>query len=753
MPAAIPAIITAAGQVIAGVAAYQVVATFVFNIALTALSMALSKKQRDPGPPAVNVSIRSTVEHRHLVVGTRRVGGSFVFYYTSSPSAAEPNKYLWYVVAYADHQCHALRDAWFDDRRIPGADIDPGGDVATEWTQGKVKIWSHLGTSAQTVDSQLDTAFTSWSSSDRLQGVCYRVIRMERDPVAFPSGAPQSVSSLVDGALLYDPRLDSTNGGSGSHRRDDPRTWEWGTNGAIGRNWALGVRWIISGGSVVNDTATRLVRYGLQADDSRIDDAYFAAAANISDEVLSGDNAPPSGSQPRYRLDLEASCGETRGEILDRALAAGAGELVYVHGKFRLYAGAYDAPTHSFTQDDLHGELEIDDITDEQERVNRVAATFFDGDQVFQQQTTPYRFNAAYDTQDGGRILQREIELFGVTNSYQAQRICEIELRKSRQMRRCTFRFGRKGMKVAAHETFSFSHSRYGWENRVFRCLTRKRERVPDGNGGIKLLTVITARAEHADIYADLETADYASGTSATNVIQSEAPDTPLSLTATPRALAIDFAWTLGTFWELHGIVELWEDDSGGTFATATKIWEGRGDGVRIRKIDLTTRDYWVTVRTIGGQRSGAYPSGSGVAAAAVLVDTPNIEPGAATETYADVDDYAGAAFGNNAVLQSFTITPSVDSDIEISGLAVADNILGDSGNFLAISVQPTGGSDTALSGSGTNDTSRQQHAYDANYAATGGQEITIKHKTLVGGGNPNIHVWQSSLRIAVVKR
>src|SRR5690606_10234386 len=46
------------------------------------------------------------------------------------------------------------------------------------------------------------------------------------------------------GIRLYDPRKDSTAGGSGSHRLDDQSTWEWTDNNAvIIYNILLGIRY------------------------------------------------------------------------------------------------------------------------------------------------------------------------------------------------------------------------------------------------------------------------------------------------------------------------------------------------------------------------------------------------------------------------------------------------------------------------------------------------------------------------------
>lgn len=630
MPQAVPAIIVAAGQAIAGVAVAKIVTAFVVNVALSYLSQALSKKAPDAGLPPVNVTVNDTVEWRHIVLGTRRVGGSFVDIRTSSGGADSPNKFLWYVVAYADHQCNALLDAYFDEFVVPAADINAGtGAVSTAWANGKVWIWSHLGTQAQTADAQMTSTFgsgggggTAWTSNDRLRGVAYRVIKMERDDTAFPTGPPDHVSSITEGALTYDWRLDSTNGGSGSHRMDNPSTW------SFSNNWARNVLWLLTGGSVVNDQATRLVKYGIKEDYARIDWPFWVAAANISDQTLTGANATPGGDEARYTLNAEFTCGQQRGEILDLAMAAGAAELVYVHGKWRLYAGAYDAPVHSFTQDDLRGDMDVEDTTDEEERVNRVSGIYVDPTQQWKEQTSAYRFNAAYDTQDKGREFPKEIDLRAVTSLFQVQRVTELELRKARKMRRNVFRFGRKGMKIAPHETFYFSHTRLDWVNREWRCVKRKRERGPDGG----IITVITARSEAASMYTDLLTADYSSGTSITNSIQSEAPEPPTSLTASGKPQAIEFTWSLGTFWTLNGITELWEYTANTPFSSATKIWEGRGTRVVITKADTTTRYYWVRMRTIAGQVSATEPASTGLAAAARRSETDDIEDDAATE-------------------------------------------------------------------------------------------------------------------------
>ena len=129
--------------------------------------------------------------------------------------------------------------------------------------------------------------------------------------------------------------------------------------------------------------------------------------------------------------------------------------------------------------------------------------------------------------------------------------------------------------------------------------------------------------------------------TAISNSIQSEPPEPPTSLSASAKPQAIEFNWSLGTFWTLNGITELWEYTANTPFSSATKIWEGRGTRVVITKADTTTRYYWVRMRTIGGQVSaefGVSLSGNGLGAAARTSDTGDITDAAATAVYAATD-------------------------------------------------------------------------------------------------------------------
>jgi hypothetical protein len=510
----------------AAVAAFVFAATKVIllTVALGAISRELVKKPSQNVPP-VNVTVRNPTENRRLVFGSVRVGGSFLFFDVSG----DKNKYLWYVIAVAGHQVEAIRDVWLDTQKIANADIG-GGDAGggevdnAAFFDGKVFIWKLLGGSSQTVQPDLNDAFAEWTTAHRCRGIALIVVRMEHDEEQFPQGPPQSATALVDGARCYDPRLDSNNGGSGTHRRGNPLTWEFT------RNPILHARHVLSGGSVHHDSSTRLRMYGLKEENARIPDSYFRIAADICDETLTGSVEPPDGPEPRYCCDIELSTGETPREWLEDILATCAGTLVNVHGQHRIYAGAYREPIHAFTEKDLYGALEIEDTFDHRRRYNQVAAVFRASDNAYEESTTKFRRDSAYVTQDGDREIPIEILLRGVTSRFQAERLAEIKLRQSRMMRSVNLTGALNLMRVAPYDNLTYTHARFGWAVRTFTCRERKLD-LREGAGTV----VLTCTREDEAVWNDLLTADYETGLSDTDTFQNEEPYPPVALQMFPE--------------------------------------------------------------------------------------------------------------------------------------------------------------------------------------------------------------------------
>ena len=138
-----PAVIAAAIFVGASVTTLAVAAAvigalemIVVNLAIGALMKGLAGKP-NVAPPPLNVTMKGTIEPRHLIFGTRRAGGVMVNHATSGPS----NDHLWFVIVLSGHQVTKITDVWLDQIMVPDANINPSTGLVSG-----AKIYSLSGT-------------------------------------------------------------------------------------------------------------------------------------------------------------------------------------------------------------------------------------------------------------------------------------------------------------------------------------------------------------------------------------------------------------------------------------------------------------------------------------------------------------------------------------------------------------------------------------------------------------------------------
>ena len=103
MPAAIPYVVEIVGEAFGMSAIGQLLVA----AALTLLAKALIKEPGRGSFP-INTTVRSTVPDVKIILGTVRASGSILFCDLSGTN----NEYLWYVVAWAGHDCREIKHAW-----------------------------------------------------------------------------------------------------------------------------------------------------------------------------------------------------------------------------------------------------------------------------------------------------------------------------------------------------------------------------------------------------------------------------------------------------------------------------------------------------------------------------------------------------------------------------------------------------------------------------------------------------------------
>lgn len=196
-------------------------------------------KPKVPKPDDGSYNLKQSVPSLAYVLGRTKKGGDYVF-------LEEKNGTAYHIIVWAGHRIQGFVSHYLHDDK---ATLNVDGGVTEPGHYDKdgvsfVHIKTRLGLNAETAYSEVVTAFpTIWNNNCRGDGLASvlmtcRTVDQKEFMDVYPNQMPEH-SAVGDGALLYDPRKDSTQGGSGSHRYTNPNTWEFSKNLALMRLWHL----------------------------------------------------------------------------------------------------------------------------------------------------------------------------------------------------------------------------------------------------------------------------------------------------------------------------------------------------------------------------------------------------------------------------------------------------------------------------------------------------------------------------------
>jgi microcompartment protein CcmK/EutM len=280
----------------------------------------------------------------------------------------------------------------------------------------RARVWKYLGTDSQDIGSDLlasrfPTLINTGTNDDRFAGMCCLVVELQYDQDAFPVGVP-NITGLIRGAKIYDPRTGLT---------------AWSQNPAIiARDWSL-------------------YAYGGGSSSAEVNEAAIIAAANACD--IETDFVTPDGTQtrPLYQCDIVCKLDAPPDQgWLAEIVESMAGKWGWAGGVLTMVAGVYRAPVADITEDWISDAEDISLVKDVpmSDVVNVYRPTIANADAPVATDgtgmTTAYAMAAmpevrgeAYITADG-RELPREVTLGGVVHNVHARHICGVMMRDSR---------------------------------------------------------------------------------------------------------------------------------------------------------------------------------------------------------------------------------------------------------------------------------------------------------------------------------
>jgi len=342
-------------------------------------------------PQAMSTTLRQAAASRRLIYGTVKTGGILAY-----PAQSDDGTYAWLDIYLGEGPIQGISSIlWLADELSSDAKFS-----------GLVTVEGYYGNPGQAASAALVAASGGeWTADDVGTGMAHAVVRYQFDRNAFSRGLILP-AFMVQGRKVYDPRTSTT---------------------AYSANPAL---------CLLDYIRSEFGPDGGIADDL-LDFDSFAAAANICDEVL--DSIDPlnvvdavAGKVRRYTLDgvFEVNAGHT--SIVSTMLGAMAGAMPMVGGKYRLYAGAWRAPTGPvLTGEFLRAAPSYRTHPARQQRINTVRGTYREPRQDWQTIDFQEQQLTAAVVAEDGEIVQ-SVAYPATINGAIAQRLARQTMLRAR---------------------------------------------------------------------------------------------------------------------------------------------------------------------------------------------------------------------------------------------------------------------------------------------------------------------------------
>jgi len=406
-----------------------------------------------------------------VVYGKRQVGLTRVFV----ESSGADNQYLYVAGVLCEGGgagITAIDEVYVDDKLVTfdGALTDgtirgvSSGD-ANYYKGGEslISIQSFFGLDNQSASSLLDET-TNWTSDHKLSGLAYVALRFKWNQDAF-NGLPE-VRVTVRGKKIYDPRLDSTKGGSGSHRQDDATTWAYSANSSL----------------VLLDYL-RNSRYGKGLPNDAFETNYdsFKTSANTCDTQVT----PYSGAVSDINLFETNAVIDSEKKVLENVrelLVPMRAIFNYTQGKYKVIIEGTGSSQLLLTKDNVVSEVKLQGES-KSEKYNRVIGTFTNPEKDYQSDTVSYPpyDDSALDpadqhstmlSDDNNTLLERSFDMLQVTSPYQAEEICENILKRSRNNLKAEVTVTSEALNLSIGDIVTATYDTAGFSAKPFRVMS-----------------------------------------------------------------------------------------------------------------------------------------------------------------------------------------------------------------------------------------------------------------------------------------
>ena len=444
---------------------------------LQGASAAFIKKQRMP-TGEVQARTNISVDPQTLgkwIFGETSAGTDVVYSEKVSDTS------IVHVIAAAAHEIDSFGALSINDEAITLS-----GNAATGAWANALSVYRNLGTQTQ---SALSIPSSSWPTTARGLGIAHYALKWDFDSdngkTKLSGGIPTRITQVVRGAKVYDPRLDSTRGGSGAHRANDQTTWAWSAN------WALIVAHYLLGWY----SNSKLI-YGVGIDPDSIDWPSVADMADVCDTVVDG--------KAKYRIGGIFAITQDHESIIGQLESAVGGKVSKFGGKYYLWCPHNDlVSSGTLTDADIVADAGIvyTPAGPIETLYNTARGQYVEPSLLYLLQPYPEVTEATAVIEDGkDRVLQQDFPI--IQDVEIAQRVARELVRRTRFSGTIKVVVGPKGLLVKPFDVITVNFRETNFTNELFRVIS-----MQYSAGGAIIMELLEEDASIYDVTTPLGTA------------------------------------------------------------------------------------------------------------------------------------------------------------------------------------------------------------------------------------------------------
>ncbi|MDB5658306.1 MAG: hypothetical protein JWS10_921 [Cypionkella sp.] len=426
------------------------------SIALTALQRATMAK---PKPAGITTSQTATggTNPAGFILGKYATAGDAVCPPMSHGKVSKtPNAYLTYVIAVGDIPGQTL-----DRVGIDGAWVDISATTHPDYGKELTGVhanhaWVKYYDGTQTVaDPMLLAKYGSYPERPWLAdmvgtGVAYVIFTFRYDRKVYTEFPDVLIES--GGIKLYDPRKDTTIGGSGAHRWGQPATYQSTVNPIV-------MAYNINRGI----TIAGLGVWGGAIEQVDLPNASWFSGMNTCDITAGSPAAAQYRAGYEVRVDMEPAA------VVEELFKGCAGEIAEVGGEFKVRVGGPGLPVMFVTDDDIvvSKAQDFDPFPQADGRRNGIDAKYPDPAVMWAPKSAPSRYNTTWEAEDGERRVVA-LDMPACPFPDQVQRIMLAYIADERRFRRHNMTLAPDAAILEPLDVISWTSARNSYTAKLF---------------------------------------------------------------------------------------------------------------------------------------------------------------------------------------------------------------------------------------------------------------------------------------------